>query len=145
MKVIILSAGQGSRLLPLTEDRPKCLLDLGGDTLLGVQLKALKAGGATDVVIVTGFRTAAVEAAAADEPDFFWSPINTLDDLLADPQFVASGALVDVPDEPGSPATTTMVATPVDYSRTGVAPRSLAPGLGQHTAEILEELGRAAT
>jgi choline kinase len=65
MKVIILSAGQGSRLLPLTEDRPKCLLDVGGDTILGVQLKALKAGGASDVVIVTGFRTAAVEAAAA--------------------------------------------------------------------------------
>ena len=65
MKVIILSAGQGSRLLPLTEDRPKCLLDVGGDTILGVQLKALKAGGARDVVIVTGFRTAAVEAAAA--------------------------------------------------------------------------------
>ena len=65
MKVIILSAGQGSRLLPLTEDRPKCLLEIGGATLLGLQLKALQDGGASDVVIVTGFRTAAVEAAAA--------------------------------------------------------------------------------
>lgn len=72
MKVVILSAGQGSRLLPLTEDKPKCLLPVGDDTILGLQLKALKAGGATDVVIVTGFRTAAVEAAAeaATAPGF---------------------------------------------------------------------------
>ena len=61
MKAIILSAGQGSRLLPLTEDRPKCLLAFGDDTILGIQLKALKAGGVSDVAIVTGFRTAAVE------------------------------------------------------------------------------------
>lgn len=65
MKVIILSAGQGSRLLPLTEDTPKCLLDIGGDTILGAQLRALRAGGVTDAVVVTGFRAAAVEAAAA--------------------------------------------------------------------------------
>jgi crotonobetainyl-CoA:carnitine CoA-transferase CaiB-like acyl-CoA transferase len=79
-------------------------------------------------------------AAAADEPDFFWAPINTLDDLLADPQFAPSGATVEVPDAPGSSATTTMVATPVDFSRTPVEPRSVAPTLGQHTDEILAEL-----
>ena len=33
-----------------------------------------------------------------------------------------------------------MVATPVDYSRTVVQPRSLAPELGQHTEEVLAEL-----
>ena len=85
---------------------------------------------------------AAVEAAGNDEPDFFWAPINSLDDLLADPQFRASGALVDVPDERGSTATTTMVATPVDYSRTVVQPRALAPELGQHSDEIRDELKR---
>ena len=83
---------------------------------------------------------AAVEAASVDEPDFFWAPVNSLDDLLADPQFAASGVLVDVPDSPGSAATTTMVATPVDYSRTVVQPRSLAPELGEHTEEVLREL-----
>ncbi len=34
MRAIILSAGQGSRLLPLTADRPKCLIDFSGKTLL---------------------------------------------------------------------------------------------------------------
>lgn len=79
-----------------------------------------------------------LEARSVDEPELFWCPVNTLDDLLADPQFAASGALVDVPD--GFGGTTTMVATPVDYSRTTVEPRSLAPELGQHTEEILAEL-----
>ena len=83
---------------------------------------------------------AAVERAGDGEPDFFWAPINSLDDLLVDPQFLASGALVEVPDEPGSVTTTTMVATPVDYSRTVVQPRMLAPELGQHSDEIRDEL-----
>ena len=83
---------------------------------------------------------AAIEAATEREPDFFWAPINTLDDLLADPQFEASGAVVAVPDAPGATTTTAMVATPVDYSRTVVRPRSVAPGLGEHTEEVLAEL-----
>ena len=33
-KAVILSAGKGSRLLPLTADKPKCLIELSGKTLL---------------------------------------------------------------------------------------------------------------
>lgn len=79
-----------------------------------------------------------LETRAENEPDFFWCPVNTLDELLADPQFVDSGVLVEVPDEFGG--SSTMVATPVDYSRTTISPRSHAPELGQHTEEILAEL-----
>lgn len=73
----------------------------------------------------------------AGEPDFFWAPLNTLEDLVADPQFHAAGGLVDVPDGDSS---TTMVATPVDFHGTPWAPRSTAPELGQHTDEVLAEL-----
>jgi crotonobetainyl-CoA:carnitine CoA-transferase CaiB-like acyl-CoA transferase len=73
----------------------------------------------------------------ATEPDFFWAPLNTIEDLLADEQFHASGGLVDVPD---GTSTTTMVATPVDFLGTPWAPRSMAPALGQHTEEVLAEL-----
>ena len=59
---IILSAGQGSRLLPLTQDRPKCLIDFAGKSLLQWQVRALAANGITDVSVVTGFRTQMVEA-----------------------------------------------------------------------------------
>jgi choline kinase len=54
-KAIILSAGKGSRLYPFTEDRPKCLLELSGRTLLEWQLDALAGSGIGEVTIVTGF------------------------------------------------------------------------------------------
>jgi choline kinase len=62
-QAIILSAGQGSRLGPLTHDRPKCLIDFGGRTLLDRQLDVAAACGIERVVVVTGFRDQAVEAA----------------------------------------------------------------------------------
>jgi choline kinase len=67
-KAIILSAGKGSRLLPLTADRPKCLIDFSGKSLLEWQLDALAAGGIEEVVIVTGFRDDLVDAVAAGRP-----------------------------------------------------------------------------
>ena len=75
----------------------------------------------------------------AAEPDMFWAPVNTLDDVLADPQTGPSGALVEVPDGASG---TTMLATPVDFHGTPWAPRSLAPDLGEHTDEVLSQLGR---
>lgn len=62
-KAIILSAGQGSRLGHLTDDRPKCLIDFGGRTLLERQLDALAANGVEQAVVVTGFRDDQIEAA----------------------------------------------------------------------------------
>ncbi|WP_172828523.1 CoA transferase, partial [Mycobacterium colombiense] len=73
----------------------------------------------------------------AGEPDFFWSPINTLEDVVADEQFHAAGGIVDVPD---GDAAVPMVATPADFHGTPWAPRSAAPELGQHTEEVLAYL-----
>jgi L-glutamine-phosphate cytidylyltransferase len=61
-KALILSAGQGKRLLPLTDARPKCLLPLGGQTLLEWQIAALVANNICDITVVTGFHAEAVEA-----------------------------------------------------------------------------------
>jgi choline kinase len=61
MKAVILSAGQGSRLLPLTADRPKCLLPLDGRTLIEWQIATLRRCGVGDIVVVLGFRAAMVE------------------------------------------------------------------------------------
>lgn len=55
MRAIILSAGRGSRLLPLTTDMPKCLLPIGLTTVLGLQLDTLFKAGITKVTVVTGF------------------------------------------------------------------------------------------
>lgn len=73
----------------------------------------------------------------AGEPDFFWSPVNTLEDVVADEQFHAAGGIVDVPD---GQAAVPMVATPADFHGTPWAPRSVAPELGQHTEEVLADL-----
>lgn len=62
MKTIILSAGQGTRLLPLTADRPKCLLEVAeGVTILGWQLTQLAKAGVDEVVVVTGYGADLVE------------------------------------------------------------------------------------
>lgn len=65
MKAVILSAGQGSRLSPLTDDRPKCLLPVGGDTILACQIKELAACGINDFVVVAGYCAERVEAELA--------------------------------------------------------------------------------
>ena len=65
MKAIILSAGQGKRLLPLTDSRPKCLLPFAGRTLLEWQLRALSANGVEEAVVVVGFGAESVEAVLA--------------------------------------------------------------------------------
>lgn len=62
MKAVILSAGQGSRLLPLTEGRPKCLLQLGDKTLIEWQIWALTQGGVDDIAVVVGYHAQDVVA-----------------------------------------------------------------------------------
>ncbi len=73
----------------------------------------------------------------AAEPEFFWSPINSIEDVVADEQFHAAGGIVYVPD---GEASVPMVATPADFHGTPWAPRTVAPELGEHTEEVLAEL-----
>jgi choline kinase len=63
MKAIILSAGQGSRLGHLVDDRPKCLIDFNGRSLLDRQLDTLQACGVHEAVVVTGFHDELVNEA----------------------------------------------------------------------------------
>jgi choline kinase len=65
MKAIILSAGQGSRLGHLVDDRPKCLIEFNGRSLLDRQLDTLEACGIHEAVVVTGFHDELVNEAIA--------------------------------------------------------------------------------
>ncbi len=56
MRAIVLAAGQGTRLRPLTDDRPKALVPLAGRTLLERARDSLAAAGVTDLWIVAGYR-----------------------------------------------------------------------------------------
>ena len=66
MKVIILSAGQGTRLLPLTADRPKCLIPVQGKTVLEWQIDELHRSGIDDITVVVGYNAPMVEELLAD-------------------------------------------------------------------------------
>lgn len=51
MKAFVLAAGVGSRLRPLTDSIPKCLVPIQGEPLLGIWLRLLKAHGITEVLV----------------------------------------------------------------------------------------------
>ena len=55
-KAIILAAGRGSRMRNLTDERPKCLVELHGKALLDMQLESLRAAGISEISIVTGYK-----------------------------------------------------------------------------------------
>ena len=62
MKAIILSAGQGRRLMPLTSSMPKCCLPLHGLSILEWQLSQIAQCDVDEVVVVTGFACEMVDA-----------------------------------------------------------------------------------
>ena len=61
MKVIILAAGMGSRLRPLTNDKPKCMIKLLGQTLIERQIKIFHSYNINDITIVTGYKSEVVD------------------------------------------------------------------------------------
>ena len=53
---VILAAGMAKRLRPLTDTKPKCLLEVGGRTLLERTVAAMRQAGISEFVVVTGYR-----------------------------------------------------------------------------------------
>lgn len=75
MKIIILAAGQGTRLRPYTENKPKALVELWGKPLLTHQLEVLTSSGVSkdDIYIVTGYQQQHIQALGyhtISNPDF---------------------------------------------------------------------------
>jgi choline kinase len=66
LKVLILAAGQGTRLAPLTDERPKCLVELDGISLLDRQVAALKTAGLDDITVIGGYRGDLIRARGFD-------------------------------------------------------------------------------
>ena len=102
---------------------PEWLEDERFNSPMGRAMNAAELIAMLDEIFATKTMEEWAEVFAA-EPDFFWAPLNTLEDLLADPQMQPSGALVDVPD---GATGTTMLATPIDFHGSPWAPRSVAP------------------
>ena len=73
------------------------------------------------------------------EQDLWWAPVQTIDEVLSDPQAHAAGGFVEVPDGVG---TTLLPATPADFGGTPIEHRAMAPEHGEHTDAILRELDK---
>ena len=61
MRAVLLSAGQGRRLLPLTAETPKCALQVQERSLLEWQIQELAKCGVRDVTVIVGFRADKVD------------------------------------------------------------------------------------
>ncbi len=74
-----------------------------------------------------------------DEVDLVWAPVQTPAQVAADPQVAAAGALIEVED--GQGGTYRSPAAPARFPGADATVRPAAPSLGQHTREVLAEVG----
>ena len=61
MKGVLLTAGEGTRMRPLTLTRPKTMLQVGGKPILQYNLEALRDAGIKDIIMVVGYKKEAIE------------------------------------------------------------------------------------
>ncbi len=118
MKAIIVAAGMGRRLAPYTDDRPKCLVEVAGKTILARQLDAYRAAGVNEIHVVRGYL-----AERIDVPDvhYFENPDYRANNILAS-LFCAEAAMSggfffsysDIVFRPD--AVRALVASDADYS-----------------------------
>ena len=65
MRAIIVAAGMGRRLSPYTDDRPKCLVEINGKSILARQVDAYRAAGVDEIVIVRGYMKEKIQVPGA--------------------------------------------------------------------------------
>jgi choline kinase len=67
VRAIIIGAGRGSRLMPTTEDAPKCFAEIQGKRILDWTIEALKGGGCTEICFIGGYR---IDSVRREYPEF---------------------------------------------------------------------------
>ncbi|MBV8346309.1 MAG: CoA transferase, partial [Mycolicibacterium sp.] len=117
-------------------DRPDLLEDPRYATLRDRLFNSASLVAELDAIFAT--RTRHEWCEIFDRENVWWAPLQPSHEAIEDPQAEASGAFVDVPSDAGP---VRMVASPVDFRSTPTEQRSMPPEAGQHTEEILLELG----
>jgi choline kinase len=74
MRGIILTAGRGDRLRPITGNRPKCLATVGDCTILERQLRSLRGCGISRIAVITGYRSDDVRRMSGPSVEFVHNP-----------------------------------------------------------------------
>lgn len=83
MKAIILAAGMGKRLYPLTDALPKCLLKLNTKSILEYQIEKLNECGVRDIVVVIGYMANKIREAIGDKVKFIFNPFYHITNSIA--------------------------------------------------------------
>jgi len=97
MRAVILAAGRGSRMGPLGDDRPKCLVELDGRPLLDRQIAALRRGGVREIGIVRGYRAEMLNSPHRDLVYFDnerWAHTNMVMSLAAAADWLRAGPVI---------------------------------------------------
>ena len=131
---------QGQRHWPdlvAAVERPEWLTDARFVNMAGRRDHAVELVGFLDQIFAT--KTLVEWGVVFDRVGMWWAPVQTTDEFIVDPQAIAAGTFVDTPLGDGSSAK--MVASPVDFSGTPWAPAGPTPECGQHTEDVLLELG----
>jgi crotonobetainyl-CoA:carnitine CoA-transferase CaiB-like acyl-CoA transferase len=118
-------------------DRPELLDDPRFATMRGRRENCAELVRLLDAIFAT--RPLGEWGDILDRAGMWWAPVQSTEDVVRDPQAIAAGAFVDVPQADGS--TIRGVASPVDFSVNAWRPGGPVPECGQHTEEILLELG----
>jgi len=113
-KAIIIAAGRGRRLMPYTDEMPKCLVPVDHRSILGVQLEAMAAHGIEDVVVIRGYLGDVIEARRGELPlpvrfieNGDWEHNNILESLfhaeaeLTEPVLLSYSDIIFTPDVVG--------------------------------------------
>jgi choline kinase len=98
MRAVILAAGRGRRLRDVTADGNKCLVPIGGSTLLERQIRSLRACGIDELTVVTGFRADDVRRACGAGVSFVvndrFDETNSLYSLWLARELITDGLVV---------------------------------------------------
>lgn len=70
MQAVILAGGKGSRLQEASGGRPKCLLDVGGSSLIDHQIQTLADNGINEILVITGYEAGQVRTAVGPKAEF---------------------------------------------------------------------------
>ncbi len=74
MKAVILAAGKGTRMRPLTLEKPKCLIDISGSCFIDRQIKVFKDCGINDIIVVTGYKSDMIKEHLKDSVQYVYNP-----------------------------------------------------------------------
>jgi L-glutamine-phosphate cytidylyltransferase len=91
MRGIILAAGRGSRMGKMTDEKPKCLIELNGKTLIEHQLNAFKDAGIEDIALVTGYKRELLSKyGSKDFHNPRWESTNMVSSLLCADEWLSN-------------------------------------------------------